>query len=229
MRLCLTYIRGPELKFLGNLDTMRLLFRCIRRADLPFALSEGFNPHIKMSMGTVLPVGVWSLEEWLDLSLTERVDVKKVIESLNASAPAGLVFTRATYVDDSFPALMALFDSACYRFRVEGVEEEGLSAGLSSLLSEKRLEVKSRGKNKNKVKDLAPGLYRLKYIGSKAQEGEIESWVASGSRLNIRPDELAELFTPFLNGGRIVDCYRQGNYIKKGNDFVKPFEDGLSP
>ncbi|HBQ86380.1 MAG TPA: radical SAM protein, partial [Syntrophomonas sp.] len=63
MYLRAEYRLGPELKFLGNLDTMHLMERALRRAGIPYALSEGFNPHIKLSMGTVLPVGLWSEKE----------------------------------------------------------------------------------------------------------------------------------------------------------------------
>ena len=62
MRVRMEYRVGNDLKFLGNLDMMNLMSRALRRARIPFALSEGFNPHIKFSLGTVLPVGVGERE-----------------------------------------------------------------------------------------------------------------------------------------------------------------------
>jgi radical SAM-linked protein len=57
MRLRVEYSAGPELKFLANLDMMHLMERALRRAGIPYHLSEGFNPHIRLSMGTVLRLG----------------------------------------------------------------------------------------------------------------------------------------------------------------------------
>jgi radical SAM-linked protein len=65
MRVRMEYRVGNDLKFLGNLDMMNLMSRALRRARIPFALSEGFNPHIKFSLGTVLPIGVWGEREYL--------------------------------------------------------------------------------------------------------------------------------------------------------------------
>jgi len=70
MRIRAAYRVGEDLKFLGNLDMLNLMGRALRRADVPFALSEGFNPHIKLSLGTVLPVGVWGENEYFDLELS---------------------------------------------------------------------------------------------------------------------------------------------------------------
>ncbi|MDD3890543.1 MAG: TIGR03936 family radical SAM-associated protein, partial [Syntrophomonadaceae bacterium] len=74
MRLRAEYRIGPELKFLANLDMMNVIGRTLRRAAIPYALSEGFNPHIKLSLGTVLPVGLWGEKEYFDLELTMPVE-----------------------------------------------------------------------------------------------------------------------------------------------------------
>ncbi len=67
MRLRAEYSVGRNLQFLANLDMMHLMERALRRAAIPCQLTEGFNPHIKLSMGTILPVGVWGKNEYFDL------------------------------------------------------------------------------------------------------------------------------------------------------------------
>ncbi|MGE5454617.1 MAG: TIGR03936 family radical SAM-associated protein [Methylocystaceae bacterium] len=223
MRLRIMYRVGPELKFLGNLDTLRMLARCLRRAQVPFALSEGFNPHIKMSLGTVLPVGIWSEAEWLDLELAEAMPTEEVLERLNQASPRGLSFIRADYIDSSIPTLMSAVDSACYCFKIEDIPpEEDLASKVEALAASEKLEVRSRGKNKDRIKDLAPGLYRMEYLDTQAGEAVILAWVASGSSFNVRSDELMEVLSPLIYPARVVDCYRQGNYIKKEQEFKIP-------
>ncbi len=43
-RIRITYARGEATKFVGHLDLIRFWERAFRRAELPLAYSEGFNP-----------------------------------------------------------------------------------------------------------------------------------------------------------------------------------------
>ncbi|MBS4053530.1 MAG: DUF2344 domain-containing protein, partial [Thermaerobacter sp.] len=45
MRLWLKFARADELGYISHLDTHRAYYRLFRRAELPLALSQGFNPH----------------------------------------------------------------------------------------------------------------------------------------------------------------------------------------
>ena len=59
--------------FLGHLDLIRLLARSFRRADLPLALSRGFNPKPRMAFGPALGLGIPSLGELFDVDLEHVV------------------------------------------------------------------------------------------------------------------------------------------------------------
>ena len=67
------YVKRGRLAFLSHLETIRSMERIIRRAGLPYAVTEGFNPHMKVSFGPALPVGAASECEYLDLRLREYV------------------------------------------------------------------------------------------------------------------------------------------------------------
>ena len=58
----LQFSKEGETKYVSHLDLVRLFTRAFKRAELPLAYSEGFNPHPKMSIGLPLSVGVTS--EW---------------------------------------------------------------------------------------------------------------------------------------------------------------------
>ena len=100
-------MKGPELKYLSHLQMMRLVERVLRRADLPYALSEGFNPRIKLSLGTVLPVGIWGLREYLDLELTSHLERQQFLERAQATAPGGFRIRRVMSIPCETPALQA--------------------------------------------------------------------------------------------------------------------------
>src|SRR5690242_15350351 len=63
--------RSDEVKFISHLDLMKVFERAIRRARLPIAYSQGFNPHPGMVFGLPLSVGVTSDAEYGDFEITD--------------------------------------------------------------------------------------------------------------------------------------------------------------
>lgn len=45
------------MRYISHLDFIRLLYRSLRRADLPYVLTAGYNRHPKISFGKALKVG----------------------------------------------------------------------------------------------------------------------------------------------------------------------------
>ena len=73
-RLRCAYPKSDRLSFLGHLELIATVERSIRRAGLPFAVSNGFARRMRIQFSSALPVGVSSLAEYFDLFLTERLD-----------------------------------------------------------------------------------------------------------------------------------------------------------
>ena len=55
-----TFSKTGDARFLSHRNTMDVLERAIRAAGLPARYSEGFNPHMKLSMGPALALGLES-------------------------------------------------------------------------------------------------------------------------------------------------------------------------
>lgn len=223
MRLRAEYCMGPELRFLSNLDSMHLLERALRRAELPYALSSGFNPHIRLSMGTVLPVGLWGEREYFDLDLRETMPVPEFINRLNRVLPPAMTISQAREVGPYTPALMQMVNSAAYTLVLSTVDFP-VREFFDRLLEEPSLPVKSRGKKKNLDKDLRSGIYRIDI-----DEGEaflkVTVWVATGEPLNVRYDEVLDLLEARgLKKSGLRDVYRSGNYVHRSSRFYSPME-----
>lgn len=62
--------KGEATKYVGHLDFGRAVERALRRAKLPVAYSIGFNPHMKLSFGPALGVGIASESEYIDVEMT---------------------------------------------------------------------------------------------------------------------------------------------------------------
>src|SRR5690606_4144012 len=62
----------------------------VRRAGLPVAFSAGFHPHPKISYANAAPTGTASEAEYVEISLTRRVDPDEVVQVLDGALPDGL-------------------------------------------------------------------------------------------------------------------------------------------
>jgi radical SAM-linked protein len=62
----ITFSKTGDARFLSHRNTMDVLERAIRAAALPARYSEGFNPHMKLSMGPALALGLESRHEVFD-------------------------------------------------------------------------------------------------------------------------------------------------------------------
>lgn len=223
MRLRTEYSVGAELKFLANLDMMHLMERALRRADIPYALSEGFNPHVKLSMGTVLPVGIWGEKEYFDLELCEDMRVDDFVQRMNAVLPSAVRIREAMEISAQTPSLMKTVNVASYSFIVRSGTLD-LLEWAEEFLNNDSLIVKSRGKKKDLDKDLRPGIFKVEVNWNK-DLSSIDIWVSTGETINVRYDELLDIFIKKgINHDNIVEVYRKANYIKEESIFFSPLE-----
>ena len=223
MRLRAEYSVGPDLRFLSNLDMMKLMARALRRARIPFALSEGFNPHIRLSLGTVLPVGLWSKREYFDLDLNQEMSCNEFIQKMNLTLPPDVRITNFIEIDATIPALMNSINCSCYSFVVRK-SVELMEQWKDNVLQKDELIVKSRGKKKDLDKNLRPGIFKIE-VNQWQNFAIIDIWGSIGEPLNVRYDELTDLLVlTGINKDGILDVYRSGNYIRVKDELFTPLE-----
>lgn len=97
-RIQIDYTKGEEVKFISHRDLMRVMQRAVRRADLPIAYSQGFNPHMKISWGQALKVGATSAGETAVLQMADWVKPEEIMAKLNQNLPQGLAIIKASVV-----------------------------------------------------------------------------------------------------------------------------------
>src|SRR6478735_6876771 len=87
--------KSGDLRLVSHLDLMRSLERLLRRATLPFRMTEGFHPTPRLVLAQSLPLGVVGHAEVMELELTQEVEPDEVLRRLRAQAPAGIEFRSA--------------------------------------------------------------------------------------------------------------------------------------
>ena len=106
--------KDRDIRFISHLEYVRTIERAIRRAKLPAAYSEGFNPHLKFSLASALGVGVVSYTEFVEIELAEPVEIEAAARALDKALPRGIRVLAADAVANNTAALMAEAAGASY-------------------------------------------------------------------------------------------------------------------
>lgn len=145
---------GP-VSFLSHLDFVEALQRALRRSSLPVSYSQGFNPHMKVSFGAALAVGVSSTGEWVDVELQKLPEAVDIEEKLKPNLPAGMDLLEYSLLEEKPKALSTLIEAASYEaqwnkeeFSAVDAEALGLIVKEVTSLKEDYLEIVSPKRTK---------------------------------------------------------------------------------
>ena len=119
---------------------MRLLSRALRRAGIPVAYSEGYNPRPRLALAVPLAVGVTSDAELMDIFLERQVTPHFFISALNRQLPPGMEVLEVYQASPSQPSLQSLVRHAEYEVAVRTDEAEAeLRQALKGFLEKTEL------------------------------------------------------------------------------------------
>jgi radical SAM-linked protein len=189
-RLRVRYGKTGRLRWLSHLEVLRAIERSLRRSGLPFAITQGFSPHMRVAFGPALPVGTGADSEYYDVWLTRYTSVEQAFASLTAATPDDLKPTKAGYVAGSEPSLTAAITIARYHVAVDGKESqpENVRSALESIVAAGTLETEHKGKLK--VYDLAHCLPKEACVTATAEGSAIDLHLRMGPSGSLRPDVL---------------------------------------
>ena len=192
-RLRIRYAKGEPLKFISHLDLSRGWERAFRRAGLPVAYSQGFNPRPRFQMAAALPVGVTGRAELLDLWLTEPMSPEEVLSRLRPVLPAGLEALDAEVVDLREPSLQSVMNAADYRVVVGSQETTAaIRTRIQGLLDARTIPRQRHHKGKVQSYDLRPLLQSLAVEPGQVGEQVVTMRLQASPEGAGRPDEVLE-------------------------------------
>lgn len=158
MKLRMQITKDKDIRFISHLEYVRTIERAIRRAKLPAAYSEGFNPHMKFALASALGVGVVSYTEFVEIELKEPVPVEAAARALDKALPRGIRVLEADAVDTHHAALMAQAAGAAYRVTLDYTRD--ISAAVASFNAAASLPFKKAApKLKEKFKEVDVKFY----------------------------------------------------------------------
>lgn len=189
-RLRVRYAKVGRLRWLSHLEIVRALERIIRRSGLPFAVTQGFNPHLKAAFGPALPVGTAGENEYFDVWLRGYTDAEEALVRLRKAAPEDLAPTLVAYVGDREPSLTAALTIATYHIEIDGEETfaDRVQAGMETLLAVGELTVENKGKTK--VFDLRRSVPEDARVDGRDGGVSMRLTIRMGPNGSLRPEAL---------------------------------------
>jgi radical SAM-linked protein len=192
-RLRITFVKGSRLKYISHLDLALAWERTLRRAGVPLAYSQGFNPQARLQLASGLPLGYTGTAEVMDVILDDLMSPAEFIARVRSVLPAGLTVTAVEEVAVRAPSLQSALCRAEYRVTVETALPAGeLSRCIAGLLDADRLEQQRVRRGRLETFDLRSLVddVRLETVS----EGQAVLWMrlSAGQRGNARPDAVLE-------------------------------------
>jgi radical SAM family uncharacterized protein/radical SAM-linked protein len=147
-----TFEKVGDARLISHRNTMDVFERAIRAGGLPARYSAGFNPHMKLSMGPALPLGLESRHEVFDVEGIAPFG-KDATARINEKLPPGITVSDIRDLSPADPALSKAVKSARYVVRLDSPEHvtragEALANGWSASVPALRafsLEADSHG------------------------------------------------------------------------------------
>jgi len=183
-KIRLRFSKTDTLRFIGHLDFLRVFQQTIRRSGLPIAYSQGFNPHQVLSFALPLPLGMESIHDYADITLTIELPYDEIVRGLNACAPQGLHISAAYQVKGQ--AAAAIIIAADYKI-VVSAPQENLTENAKKILESKTLVIPKKTKSGIKLTDIRPDIFDIQVL-----DGSLLLRLSAGSARFLNPLLVAE-------------------------------------
>lgn len=155
------YSKGEPVRYLSHLDLMRMFERAIRRAHIPIAYTEGYNPRPKISYGPALATGYTSDSEFMDVHLAteETIDL---IEMLSPHLPLGIELKRTEYLKKA-RSLGSLVSRLDYFIELNGeFDAAATRSAIDQFMNSSEITVRRRKKGKQiRTLNIRPNILQL--------------------------------------------------------------------
>jgi len=183
VRRWLRFAKLEKMKYIGHLDLQTIFHGAIRRAKLPIAYSQGFNPHQRISFALPLPVGMESLCEYVELILEEPADVMLIDKHL----PDGLRILNVYDVPEKAPRPAAEVTAVDYRLTSDLAKH-----AYDQIIYREEIIVLKKTKSGEKEVDIKPDILDIAYD----PVGTLTMKLSAGSSRNLSPQVVINEFFP---------------------------------
>lgn len=221
------FSRGQELKYIAHLDMLRVFERAIKRAKIPVAYTQGFNPRQKLVFGLPMSIGLTSESEYADIELVEDMQPEEFVTQINKGLPDGLKAEEAVSLNIR-DNIMNQITAARYEIVFEVKEPRSgfeIDTIIYDLLSREEIIVMKKSKKGPKPINIRPLIYSMSAEKVDASKFKTKAFLSAGAENNLRADLLMQAFSQETKLEiNIVSIHRKALYASTYNEWKNPFE-----
>jgi len=222
--------KGDEIKYIGHLDLLVAFQRVLKRADIPIAYSQGFNPHQLVAFASPLSLGLTSTAEYGDFQLKEDLDAAYVMEKMNEHMPDGLKITSLVKLADGVKNTMSSLERAEYELYFDKtITPDDVKNNIEGFMAQSEILTMKKTKKGINEADIRPDIFRVKDISADGAAA-VRIQVSSGSIRNLKGETFAEAFCRYIGkeyNKYAIKCVRTEMLMKKGEDEYVPLNYGV--
>ncbi|MGV8147090.1 MAG: TIGR03936 family radical SAM-associated protein [Alkaliphilus sp.] len=219
LRIRCRFSKKGDMVFISHLDLVKFFGRAMRRADVPIAYSQGFNPHPIMSFATALGIGVASDAEYMDVQLEKEIVIELFMKSINEVLPKGLCILACKHIDKSEKSLMSIVARSVYAIELKLEErrnKESIEKEIDDFLKQDEIIYKKERKKKNKGKrykkiievDIKKSICSIELLSLAEDKVIMKMSLAAGSENNLKPQVVLEKLSEATDLSIVEDTVR---------------------
>lgn len=193
----LKYTRDSRVKYISHLDFIRLFHRVVRRSNIQFVFSQGFNPHPIMTIAMPLSVGLTSSCEYMKVGFDTNLSENEIMDKLNQSFPPGF---SVVMVKKLLAKEIDLTKINKAKYTVYAELEDSIIPDISKFLTNNEIKVMKKTKSGIKESDIKPYIYELEHVNTKENIITLKMTVACGNTYNLKPETVIDAMEKYISG-----------------------------
>ena len=194
-RYLLGFYKKGNMRFISHLDLQRLFKRCIKRAGIDVAYSNGFNPHEKINIVHPLSLGFETDLDYFEIDTQKLYPEDQMVESMNLALPEGIRFTFCREIPHSSRNSSSIAECSLY----EAVLPSSQNLNIDGFIIQDRVAILKKDKKTKKMveKDVKDWIGRIELLEETQTGSRLSLLLRSAPNETLNPVNLLESLCAF--------------------------------
>ena len=192
------FYKNGNMRFISHLDLQRLFKRCIKKAGIKPAYSQGFNPHEKINIVLPLSLGFETERDYFELDSEIEYEPQFLLDGMNSALPEGIKFTFCKEIPFAYKNASSFVQYSDYSIFLPSSH----NLDIDAFIIKEPITIFKRDKKTKKTveKELDKSWIRLVEKEFENEEGTgLHMILRSASNETLNPVNLCESLCRFCN------------------------------
>ena len=198
-RYLMAFYKKGNMRFISHLDLQRLFKRCIKRAGIAVAYSNGFNPHEKINIVHPLPLGFETDCDYFEIDTLAVYPLQQLVDSMNLALPEGIKFTFCREIPYSSRNSSSIAENSLY----EAFLQSSQNLNIDGFIIQDRIAIQKKDKKTKKIveKDVKDWIVRVELLEETEEGSRLSLLLRSAPNETLNPLNLLEALCAFCGSG----------------------------